>query len=99
MDGQYNEAGADEIPRDGEAIFNKLQGWFRRDYDSHGQVKWRKEAHEDFDFEAGETTTSDDKAILLDAKRPAVIFNRIGPILDSVAGQEIGNRQEVQFVP
>lgn len=84
---------------DADAIFDKLKGWFRRDYDSAGQVKWRKEAHEDFDFEAGEQLSEDDRAILLDAKRPVVIFNRVGPFIDSVAGQEIGNRQEVQFVP
>jgi hypothetical protein len=34
---------------------------------------------------------------LQDAKRPIVIFNRVGTTVDSVAGQEVGNRQEVQF--
>jgi hypothetical protein len=28
-----------------------------------------------------------------------VIFNRAGTTVDAVAGQEIGNRQEVQFLP
>lgn len=100
MDGRENYgAKSDDEPQDADAIFSKLKGWFRRDYDSTGQVKWRKEAHEDFDFDAGEQLSEDDKAILMDAKRPVVIFNRVGPVVDSVAGQEIGNRQEVQFIP
>jgi hypothetical protein len=41
----------------------------------------------------------DKKPILQDAKRPIVIFNRVGTTVDCVAGQEVGNRQEVQFLP
>jgi len=88
-----------EAPTDADAIFSKLQKWCKLDFNSKGQTKWRSEAREDFDFEAGEQLTEDDKAILKDAKRPIVIFNRVGPVVDSVAGQEVGNRQEVQFLP
>jgi hypothetical protein len=58
-----------------------------------GQVNWRREAREDFDFEAGEQTNEEDKAILQDAKRPIVIFNRVGTTVDSVSGQEVGDRR------
>ena len=34
-----------------------------------------------------------------DARRAIVIFNRVGTTVDSVSGQEVGNRQEVQFLP
>jgi hypothetical protein len=88
-----------ETPSDADALFDKLKGWIKLDYNSKGQVNWRREAREDFDFEAGEQLTEDDKSILKDAKRPIVIFNRIGTTIDSVAGQEVGNRQEVQFLP
>jgi hypothetical protein len=44
-------------------------------------------------------STRKTKAILQDAKRPIVIFNRVGTTVDSVSGQEVGNRQEVQFLP
>jgi hypothetical protein len=88
-----------ETPKDADALFDKLKCWIKLDYNSKGQVKWRKDAREDFDFEAGEQLSEDDKAILQDAKRPIVIFNRIGTTVDSVAGQEVGNRQEVQFLP
>lgn len=86
-----------EAAPDHEALFSKLQKWFRSDYEK--QTKWRTGAHEDFDFGAGEQLNEDDKAILKDMNRPIVIFNRIDPVLDSVAGQEVGNRQEVQFIP
>jgi hypothetical protein len=81
-----------------DALFSKLKRLVKSDYDSKGQVNWRREAREDFDFEAGEQLNEDDKAILQDAKRPIVIFNRVGTTVDSMAGQEVGNRQEVQFL-
>jgi len=90
---------ATETPSDADALFDKLKGWIKLDYNSKGQVNWRKEAREDFDFDAGEQLSEEDKAILKDAKRPIVIFNRIGTTVDSVSGQEVGNRQEVQFLP
>jgi hypothetical protein len=85
--------------RDADALESKLKGWFKADYNSKGQTTWRKEAREDFAFEAGDQLSDDDKAILQEAGRPIVIFNRVGPVVDSVAGQEVANRQEVQFVP
>lgn len=96
--GGYGDEGK-ETPSSADALFSKLKGWIKRDYNSKGQVDWRREAREDFDFEAGEQLSAEDKAILQDAKRPIVIFNRIGTTVDSVAGQEVGNRQEVQFLP
>jgi hypothetical protein len=57
---------------DAEALFNKLKKWIKADYTSKGQVVWRKEAREDFAFEAGEQFDEEDRAILQDAKRPIV---------------------------
>jgi hypothetical protein len=96
--GKAGEA-ASETVKDAEALFRKLKRFVKTDYNSKGQVNWRKEAREDFDFDAGEQLNDTDKAILQDAKRPIVIFNRVGTTVDSVAGQEVGNRQEVQFLP
>ena len=58
-----------------------------------------KKRCENFDFDAGEQLNENDKAILQDAKRPIVIFNRVGTTVDSVSGQEVGNRQDVRFLP
>lgn len=85
--------------QDADAIFRKLKGWFKLDYDSEGQTRWRRESREDFAFEAGDQLTEEDKQALRDMNRPIVIFNQVGTYVDSVSGQEIGNRQEVQFIP
>lgn len=84
---------ARETVDDAVALFTELKRWIRTDYNSKGQVNWRREAREDFDFEAGEQTNEEDKAILQDAKRPIVMFNRVGTTVDSVAGQEVGNQR------
>ncbi|MGJ4954617.1 portal protein [Bradyrhizobium sp. HKCCYLRH2015] len=90
---------AREVVGDADALFGKLKRWFKRDYGSEAQTKWRTEAKEDYAFEAGDQLTDDDKNILKDMNRPIVVFNRIGVTVDSVAGQEVANRQEVQFLP
>ena len=79
--------------KDAEVLFTELKSQVKADYNSKGQVNWRKEAREDFDFEAGEQLNETDKGILTDAGRPVVIFNRVGTTVDSVAGQEVGGRR------
>jgi hypothetical protein len=59
--------------KDEEALFRRLKRDVNADYNSKGQVNWRREACEDFDFDAGEQLNEEDKAILQDAKRPIVI--------------------------
>src|ERR1700722_4410606 len=86
-------------PDDADALFIRLKKNVLLDYESFGQTRWRREAREDFDFEVGEQLSEDDKSILKDMKRPIVVFNRVGVAVDSVAGQEVANRQEVQFIP
>lgn len=98
-DARGSESAARKRVGDADALFRKLKGWFKRDYDSEGQTSWRREAREDFDFEAGEQLTAEDKQALQDLRRPVVIFNQVGTYVDSVAGQEVANRQEVQFIP
>ena len=60
-------------------------------FDDRFDLDW-----EDFDFEAGEQLNEEDKAILMDTKRPIVTLNRVGTTVDAVAGQKAGNQQEVQ---
>ena len=90
---------AREKLNDADALFSRLKREVKADYNSKGQINWRREAREDFDFEPGEQLNQTDKGIWQDAGRPIVIFNRVGTTVDSVAGQEVGNRQEVQFLP
>jgi hypothetical protein len=98
-EGGGNAGEAKEKLNDAEALFGRLKRQVKADFNSKGQVNWRREAREDFDFEAGEQLNEEDRAILQDARRPIVIFNRVGTTADSVSGQDVGNGQEVQFLP
>lgn len=81
----------------GETVPMRFRQWYLPDRDK--ARKWREEAQEDFDFVASRQYNEDELKTLAKRKRPAVVFNRIGPIIDSITGYEIGNRREVRFIP
>lgn len=60
---------------------------------------WREEARECYAFVAGDQWSAEDKAKLEEMMRVPTVFNRIGPMVDSVSGSEINNRQQVQYIP
>lgn len=70
----------------------------RKDAAKH-QATWRREAKESFEFRDGDQWDSTDRALLEEQRRPVVTFNRCKPIISSVVGHEIGNRQELRFKP
>lgn len=61
--------------------------------------EWRTQAREDYGFFAGEQWDSEDKAILEEQGRAAVVFNRVARTVNAVAGLELQNRQEVRYLP
>jgi len=61
--------------------------------------EWRSNAVEEYGFVDGEGQWSDEeKQFLRDQLRPEVTFNRVGPVIDVICGEEIATRQEVRFI-
>jgi hypothetical protein len=62
--------------------------------------QWRSDAAEDFGFVDGKSQWSEEeREFLRDSLRPEVTFNRVGPVIDVICGEEIANRQEVRYIP
>ena len=78
-------------------LFLRLSDWCKRDQD-HWQ-KWREEATLDYDFVSGKQYSDKEVAELTHQRRPPVVFNRISPIIDTIGGTEIQNRQEIKYYP
>ena len=80
-----------------DAQLRKYKSWFRVDKE-HSEA-WRKEAVEDFRFLAGQQWSDEEKRQLREQMRPEIVFNRTNPIINSISGLEISNRQEVKYYP
>jgi len=87
-----SSAAADET--DGLASF---KAWWKDDRDARDT--WAKEAEKCFAFTAGDQWTEDERSTLEEQSRPCITFNRIAPIVDSVAGLEVNNRHETRYIP
>lgn len=61
--------------------------------------EWRKEARENYEFVAGHQISDEDRAALEEQLRPAIIFNRIDPVVSSVSGHQINNQHMVKYLP
>ncbi len=79
------------------SLLETAKAWYREA--SAQSFDWRRDAEEDYDFVAGNQWSAADRALLSDQLRPVITFNRIGPVVDAVAGSEAQNRQELRFVP
>lgn len=85
-------------------LFTKLKGWVRDSQTGHKD--WYKEAEEAFAFVSGRSMDGSKgqwpdgswQAMVSSGRQP-VEFNRVGPIIDSVCGLEVNNRQEVKYLP
>src|SRR5919201_5547894 len=96
MAGYYSRAPEDEASGE-DPYLVRLKGWYREDVAK--AARWRKQAREDFQFRDGDQWSPEDKRLLEEQGRPAIVFNRIGVLVDAVVGAEVGNRREVRYIP
>lgn len=80
-----------------ETLYRTLRTWFEADA-AHSH-EWRTQAHEDFDFVAGEQWEEPTKRYLEAQGRPAITFNRVLSVIKAVAGIEINGRHETIYIP
>lgn len=83
--------------------FIRLKQWVKDSLDKH--CDWYKEAEECFGFVAGRSVKGDGQwpgtswEDMQSSGRQPVEFNRCGPIIDSICGLEVNNRQEIKALP
>lgn len=88
---------AAESTSDDDALFRRLKREFRKDAE-HWRA-WRKTAEEDYRLYAGDHWSDDDKRVLAEQRRPVVSMNRVLTTIRVVSGYEVGNRQEIKYIP
>src|SRR5262249_50679018 len=96
MAGYYSRTPEDEASGE-DPYFQRLKGWYREDVAK--AARWRRQAREDFQFRDGDQWSPEDRRLLEEQGRPAIVFNRIGVLVDAVVGAEVGNRREVRYIP
>lgn len=96
MAGYYSREPEDEVAGQ-DPYFQRLKSWYREDIAK--AARWRRQAREDFQFRDGDQWSPEDKRLLDEQGRPAIVFNRIGVLVDAVVGAELGNRREVRYIP
>lgn len=81
---------ADDKPQDMDEQFTQFKRWFRDD-DEHCS-KWLEDAKEDFKFFSGDQYTEQEKLELKKKARPDIVFNRLAPMVRSVAGYQANQK-------
>ena len=64
-------------------------------------ANWRSDTRENYAFVAGGLGQweTEDVNHLRDQERPIITFNRIGPYIDAISGNEVNSRHTISFLP
>lgn len=87
----------DRYSTDESGLLARFDRWGKR-LDGHWS-EWDEEAKNCFDLVAGRQWDEDERTAMEANRRIPVVFNRIQPTIDAVAGAEIQGRQQVQYYP
>ncbi|MCA1298031.1 portal protein [Stappia indica] len=73
-----------------DELMDKFRRWYRDD-SAHASA-WVENAREDYQFVAGDQYSAEEKASLRAQNRPDVVFNRLAPMVRSIAGYQVNQR-------
>ena len=85
-----------EVLPEPEGNLAQCRKWFQAAVD--GGKKWREEAKEDFEFTAGKQWTDEEIKAFKEEGRPAIIINRILPLINILSGYQRLNRYDIDFL-
>lgn len=86
-----------EKPDDDDDVVELTYSRLKKSQDAIGQ--WQKDARTAFDMVAGKQWTEEEAQEMRASKRIPLVFNRMARVIKSIAGNEIGQRQEVRYMP
>ena len=95
MEENFEELGRD-ILSEPEGNLAQCRKWFQAAVD--GGKKWREEAKEDFEFTAGKQWTDEEIKAFKEDGRPAIVINRILPLMNILSGYQRLNRYDIDFL-
>lgn len=76
---------------------SKFRKWFKGAIESW--YEWRTEAKEDYDFVVGKQWTDSELVEFEKQHRPALVINRILPLVNLISGWQRSNRFDISFLP
>lgn len=80
-----------------QSEIGKFREWFTEAAD--WAADWRAEAKQDYEFVAGKQWEEADIQRLKESGRPAIVINRIKPLINVLSGYQRLNRYDIEFLP
>lgn len=87
----------DDTATDTESGISKYRRWFKEAINAAND--WAAEAKEDYDFVTGHQWSKDERRAFERQSRPAIVVNRIKPLLNVLSGYQRLNRYDINFLP